>query len=525
MQHYDAVVIGAGNAGLMAATRLQRGGARTLLLERHNIPGGCATSFVRGEFEFEVALHQLSGVGTEDEPFIMRKIFQDLGVLDKIELVQEEEIYRVVVPGEIDITLPADWQGMQDKLREVFPAESESIAKFFELSEAVAKEYYMELPRARLANSETRLRSKCANFNAHGLRPTREVMKEFFTDENLINAITPYWSYLGIPTSELAFAEFIGMLYFYCVYKPWHMKGGSQMLSSALIDSFEAAGGEVRFNCGAEKIFTDNGKKIKGVLLESGETVSCDSVVSNASPLITYNELLDLDRPPASVQQDFKSRRMGLSAVCLYLGLDASPAELGITTASTFVITTHDSEVTEDRLYTLDAPDWGMVTCYNFIDDELAPPGKSVVTLVALQYGEAWKSVAPEDYAATKYKFGDQLIGLVERAYPNIRAHIEKAEVATPLTMMRYLNTPGGAIYGFKQNLQDSAILRDPLHEALDAVDGLYSASSWTGMGGFQPTYMNGYGAAKQILKRIKKKSENSKLDQNTRDTEASNVG
>ena len=34
------------------------GGAKTLLLEKHNIPGGCATSFVRGQFEFEVALHQ-----------------------------------------------------------------------------------------------------------------------------------------------------------------------------------------------------------------------------------------------------------------------------------------------------------------------------------------------------------------------------------------------------------------------------------------------------------------------------------
>ena len=27
-------------------------------------------------------------------------------------------------------------------------------------------------------------------------------------------------------------------------------------------------------------------------------------------------------------------------------------------------------------------------------------------------------------------------------------------------------------------------------------------------MGGFQPTYMNGYGAAKQILKSFKKKSK-----------------
>ncbi|KUN67290.1 hypothetical protein AQJ46_23665 [Streptomyces canus] len=40
-------------------------GLRTLLAERHNVPGGCATSFRRGRFEFETALHQLSGVGLQ----------------------------------------------------------------------------------------------------------------------------------------------------------------------------------------------------------------------------------------------------------------------------------------------------------------------------------------------------------------------------------------------------------------------------------------------------------------------------
>ena len=59
MQAYDAVVIGAGNGGLTAAATMAQKGLNVLLLERHNIPGGAATSFCRGRFEFEVALHQL----------------------------------------------------------------------------------------------------------------------------------------------------------------------------------------------------------------------------------------------------------------------------------------------------------------------------------------------------------------------------------------------------------------------------------------------------------------------------------
>ena len=52
---WDVVVIGAGNAGLTCAATLARAGKRTLLLEQHNVPGGCGTSFARGRFEFEVA--------------------------------------------------------------------------------------------------------------------------------------------------------------------------------------------------------------------------------------------------------------------------------------------------------------------------------------------------------------------------------------------------------------------------------------------------------------------------------------
>ena len=65
---YDAIVVGAGNGGMTASAALAQKGLNVLLLERHNIPGGCATSFCRGRFEFEVALHQLSGMGTAEQP-------------------------------------------------------------------------------------------------------------------------------------------------------------------------------------------------------------------------------------------------------------------------------------------------------------------------------------------------------------------------------------------------------------------------------------------------------------------------
>ena len=77
---YDAVVIGAGNGGLAAAIRILQGGYSCLLLEKHNLPGGFATSFKRGRFEFEASLHELNDFGSAAEPGDIRVLFRELGV-------------------------------------------------------------------------------------------------------------------------------------------------------------------------------------------------------------------------------------------------------------------------------------------------------------------------------------------------------------------------------------------------------------------------------------------------------------
>ena len=88
---YDAVVIGAGNGGLAAAIRILQGGFSCLLLEKHNLPGGFATSFKRGRFEFEASLHELNDFGSPDAPGDIRTLFRDLGVEEKIDWIRIPE--------------------------------------------------------------------------------------------------------------------------------------------------------------------------------------------------------------------------------------------------------------------------------------------------------------------------------------------------------------------------------------------------------------------------------------------------
>ena len=138
MKKYDAVVIGAGNGGLVAAIRLLQGGAKVLLVEKHNLPGGFATSFRRGRFEFEASLHELNDFGTKDNAGDVRDLFDSLGVTDKIEWLQIPEAYRVIVKSEkLDATMPFGVDDFIKKMAFYVPGSEKSMRKFFDLAEEV----------------------------------------------------------------------------------------------------------------------------------------------------------------------------------------------------------------------------------------------------------------------------------------------------------------------------------------------------------------------------------------------------
>src|SRR5450759_4264337 len=105
MSDYDAVVVGAGLGGLSAATFLSKAGKKVLLLERHRVPGGYASSFKRGRFEFEISLHALSGIGSADNRGPLWKLFGETGVSKKVEIIHITEHFRHVFP-DVDGTIP-----------------------------------------------------------------------------------------------------------------------------------------------------------------------------------------------------------------------------------------------------------------------------------------------------------------------------------------------------------------------------------------------------------------------------------
>ena len=496
MPDYDVVVIGAGNGGLTCALTLAQAGRKVLMLERHNVPGGCATSFVRGRFEFEVALHQLSGMGSPERPGPLRAILGEMGVLDRLEFVEMENLYRVAFPGTFDITLPTNREGLIDELARLFPKERDAIARFMDL----VYRYCMEMVQGLFFHDPDISKEKYPTYFAYTFRNSQEVLDEYLESPLLKSILSVYWGYVGVPPSMLPFGDLAIMLWAYIEFKPYHLKGGSQAMSNALLDAFLAAGGEVRFNCAAKKIVVEGGA-IKGVITEQGDRVDTGHVVSNASTIHTYIDLIDRGEIPATELDAFKSHSIGPSAFTLYMGLDCEPEEVGIYETTNFITTTVDSDRAFSLWRTMEQQGWALLTCYDVSDPDFSPPGTCQAALVALQYGDPWYAVSPQEYADAKYRYAEGMLRLAERVFPKIRDHIEELEAATPLTHLRYLGHPGGAIYGFDQFAKDSQYFLSNR----SAINGLYFAGAWVGGGGFQPTLTSGRSTARSVLKSLKK--------------------
>ena len=160
---YDVVVIGAGNGGLAAAATTAQKGMKTLLIEQHSLPGGFASSFVRGRFEFEPSLHELCDVGKEGEWGGCGTFFKDLGL--DIEWVPVPEAYRMVITGKdekLDVTMPFGVKEYIDKMEHYVPKSREFITKFFDLCQEVLEA--IGYPSIKGNPDKKILTSKYANF-------------------------------------------------------------------------------------------------------------------------------------------------------------------------------------------------------------------------------------------------------------------------------------------------------------------------------------------------------------------------
>jgi all-trans-retinol 13,14-reductase len=124
---YDVIIIGAGLGGLTAGAKLAKEGKKVLLVEQHDRPGGCATTFRRGDFTLEVGLHEMDGPSPRD---MKTRIFNDLDVFSNVEFIKVPEFYRFI-NDRYDVVIPHSSEIATERLSALFPSETDGIRAYF----------------------------------------------------------------------------------------------------------------------------------------------------------------------------------------------------------------------------------------------------------------------------------------------------------------------------------------------------------------------------------------------------------
>ncbi len=506
--HYDAIIIGAGNGGLSTATKLAIEKKNVLLLEKHNIPGGCGTSFRRGRFEFEVALHQLSQMGRPESPGPLRELFKEYGIEDRIDWIPIDSLYKINLPGGFEQSMPADRDEAVKVLSESFPHEKENIERYYETVWKFSEETEAFLEAQKNSKeapssfekliTKTFFRTKFPTLAKYGLRTTQDVLDEFFKTKELQLCVNTYWCFMGMPPERFPFSILARVTYLYITDKPYYLKGGSQVMSQALAEVVQENNGEIKYNCGCTEILVKDNKAY-GVIDEHGNKYTADNIVSGISPLDTYFKLIDKKDIPESAVEYLKPYTVGISALTCFIGLDCPPEEIGFTDSFNLIYGDTDcNEVFKNSKNLMPDTDALITTCYTIDDPSVSPEGTSIITAGALKYGKPWMELSKDEYYDTKYKAADIIIERLEEKFPGIRSHIEEIEVATPLTHMRYLKHPEGAIYGFEQDLKSSVYF----FPNEDKIENLTFSNGWVNICGFGPNYLYGNQVAEKILQK-----------------------
>lgn len=497
---YDVIVVGAGNGGLAAAANTAKAGLKTLLLEKHNLPGGCATSFRRGRFEFEPSLHELCSVGTAEKPNTVYKVLDDLGA--KINWEYEHDIFRVInKAGKYDLVLKAGIEAFCQSVDDAVPGCKENVRAFLKLKPkidaAIAYIYEMKGKPKGLT-----MLLKHTDFMRVAGHSVEQVMTALGIPKAAQDIINTYWGYLGVPTDELNAMHFLNMVHDYVVDGAAMPRHRSHELSLALVDVIVKNGGEVRFNSEVTKFLYHEDGSVAGVVA-NGEELYSKEVISNVIP----NNVFNMSDQSVIPQQNLKlanARDFGISVATIYLGLDCTAEELGLKDYTVFIQghpdprTQNDTRM-DDGLY--------IVNCLNNVIPDSSPEGTCTLFFTMPIYGgDVPKDLKPEDYKKYKNALAKKYIEDAEKQLNiSIMPHIEEISVATPVTFARYLGTPEGTIYGYRLSGWDNLMARTAGEKTDYAIPGLsFCGGHYIRGDGYSCAYIMGDTIGKRVAKRIK---------------------
>ena len=514
---YDAIVVGAGHNGLVAATYLARSGFRVLVLERRTIVGGAATTE-----EFAPGFQGLPGASLCGN--LRPEIIQDLGLASRgLRLLPLDP--QVVSLGEDGKSLRL-WRNPNRAAQEISALSPRDAAAFpafqsllVTIAAAIDPMLMMPPPEISdwkwtdqflLARRALKLRrsGKDVMYQAIRMVPMslRAVLGEWFETDLLkaclaVDALTG--TFRGPYSPETAF----GLLHHAAPGvngAEWSLvQGGMGNLTRLLAAVAQESGVAIRTDAEVRQILTKDGRTT-GVQLVSGEILLSSVVVSNADPKRTFLRLVDPVELPRNFVDSIRHFQTEGVVAKVNLALDGAPAAPGSDGAGAAHLRIAPSLDYLEHAY--DDAKYGAVSQEPFldavipslVDTGLAPPGKHVMS-VTVQYAPFHRKKG--DWEKDRETLGDRVVDLLDAHLPGLGKLVLAREVLTPPDLERRFGLTDGHIYHGEMTLNQQLVLRPApgWSRYRTPIAGLYLCGSGAHPGG-GITGAPGHNAARIVL-------------------------
>ncbi|GET41621.1 C-3',4' desaturase CrtD [Microseira wollei] len=464
------VVIGAGIGGLTAGALLAHRGYQVLILDQALVPGGCASTFKRKGFTFDVGATQVAGL----EPGgIHHRIFSELEI-DIPAATPCDPACAVFLPGATEpINVWRDGEKWKQERQRQFPGSEpfwqllanlfkyswafqsrdpvlppRNLWDFWQLIKAVRPDTTLTLPFTFLTVGDA--------LRLYGLGDNQRLRTFLDLQLKLYSQVNAQETALLYAATALGVSQAPQGLY--------HLQDSMQVLSDRLVQSLERDGGKLLMRHTVEAINTENGKAT-GVRIrnqKTGEvwTETADHVVAN----VTVQNLIQLleaggtipskigvprqegNEPKSKILlSGYKHRVEKLppasGAFVVYLGVDESAIPSGCPPHLQFLYD-YDGPIGENN---------SLFVSVSHPGDGRAREGKATITASSFTDTQIWSQCA--DYDKLKREFTEEALARLCQYFHLTPETIIHVEAATPRTFARYTARDQGIVGGIGQRV------------------------------------------------------------------------
>jgi phytoene dehydrogenase-like protein len=458
-QRYDAVVVGGGHNGLVAACYLAAAGLKTCVLERHHAVGGAAFSeeYVPG-FTFSTGSYVLS--------LMPRKILDDLGLREEgVEYVERNPRAFMPFPDGSSLTYWNDHQQWLNDVRRISPKDAAAWDHYdaeLERACAVMDKYILRRPPswAEVA-AEFRSPGDAAIFQKFYLGSAADIAEYYFESyqmQALIASLGLIGTFRGPREAGTGYVKLFHSMGMATGHRGrWtYVRGAMGAITRTLEKIARKRGVDIRVSADVERILVRDGR-VAGVALASGEEIDASVVLSNADPKRTYLGLVEASDVPAGYRHAIEQIKIASPVMKINMAVEELPRFVALgddserqrqgSTGGLFIGPTIDAmqkACDEARQRRPSEHPFMSIHMQSAVDPSVAPPGKHIISIFTQYFPYelaegTWEERREEIARAVIAEFG---------AYaPNVPDAIVGMQVLAPPDIEQRFGMTGGHIF------------------------------------------------------------------------------